>query len=275
MLQEFSFNKKHILITGHSSGVGLALCQKMLEAGAHVFGLSRTLPPPNTIGKKYQKNLHSFRTDLNKPTQIDSSIKKIASRIKKIDIIIHSAGIGQRSTVEETKMKVHRQIFEVNFFAMIQIYQLTLPLLKASPEPIWVAISSIQGLLPMPMRSTYAASKYALEGFLLSVHLENLIKKNHIRLCLCRLGFVATRFSNNSLKADGSMYGMTDKSTKNGIAPQIVAEKLMRTIAHEKKKTIVIAGFKERLGLFIYRISPKLFDFIIPKIITRIRNSSL
>jgi short-subunit dehydrogenase len=119
------------------------------------------------------------------------------------------------------------------------------------------------GLIGTPLRSSYAASKHALHGFFDSLRAE--VYDTNIAVTLICPGFVSTDISMNALIGDGTSQQKMDTATANGISPERFA-KLMAKAIHNKKEEVYIAGFKEKLGVYVKRWFPKVFSVMIRKL---------
>ena len=127
----------------------------------------------------------------------------------------------------------------------------------------FVVITSIVGKIGTPLRSSYAASKHALHGFFDSLRAE--VYQNNIKVTLACPGFVQTNVSLNALTADGTPQNKMDSATKNGLTPEVFAEKLLKAVRQEKEE-VYIGGFKEKLAVYVKRLFPKLLSKMIRKL---------
>jgi dehydrogenase/reductase SDR family protein 7B len=123
-------------------------------------------------------------------------------------------------------------------------------------------ISSVQGKLGLPFRTSYAASKHALQGFYDSLRAE-VISKN-IRLTTISPGYVKTNLSLNALNGDGSSYGKLDETTANGMNPSALAKIVLKSI-NENKKDVVIADSKTVSAIQLNVMFPDITAWIMAK----------
>ena len=110
---------------------------------------------------------------------------------------------------------------------------------------------------------SYAASKHALHGFFDSFRAEN--HKNNISVTLVCPGFVKTNISINALTGDGTAQNKMEVATQNGIEPNRFAKIMVKAI-FAKKEEVYIAGFKEKLGVYVKRFFPKVLSVMIRKL---------
>src|SRR5690606_16638527 len=135
-------------------------------------------------------------------------VSQVVSRYKRIDILINNGGISQRGEAGETPLDVDRKIMEINYFGTIALTKAILPVLRKQKSGHIVTISSIAGKFGFYLRSAYAASKHALQGFFESLLLEE--AQNNIRVTLVYPGKINTPISTRALNADGQAHGVMD-----------------------------------------------------------------
>jgi short-subunit dehydrogenase len=152
---------------------------------------------------------------------------------------------------------------DVNYIGTVALTKALLPHFIAKKRGHFVTTTSIVGKIGTPLRSSYAASKHALHGFFDSLRAE--VYEDQITVTLVCPGFVTTNVSKNALTGDGSPQQTMDKATQNGIAPAHFA-RLMAKAIQQKKEEIYIAGFKEKLAVFVKRMFPKLLSKMIRKL---------
>ena len=154
-----------ILITGCSSGFGLAIAQKFLNAGWDVVATMRTprndLLPPND-------RLEVLPLDVTNP----DSIAKAIGAAGTIDALVNNAGVGMLNVLEGTEMSKIRELFETNVFGAMAMTKAVLPQMRARRSGVIVNVSSAVTIRPLPALAVYSASKAALNAFAESLALE-------------------------------------------------------------------------------------------------------
>jgi short-subunit dehydrogenase len=186
---------------------------------------------------------------------------KAISFIGRIDIIIHSAGVTQRSLAENTEMHVYRTLMEINFFAPVSLSKQILPHFTQNQSGHIVVISSMAGLMGFPKRTGYAAAKHALKGYFETLQTENSVRG--ISVTIAYPGRINTPISTNALLGDGGKHGKMDKGQLNGIPVNVCAAKIIRAIKLKKKKVIIAQG--ERLLFWFWWFLPALYHRIAQK----------
>jgi short-subunit dehydrogenase len=192
--------------------------------------------------------------DLSELTQIDSLTDRAIALFGKIDIAFLNAGISQRSTTLDTSPEVDEKIMNVNFFAPVKITKRLLPSMITQGGGTIAVTSSISGKFGFPLRSAYAASKFALYGFFETVQAE--YYNDRIRVVMVCPGRIKTNISYNALEADGSKHGRMDEGQEKGMSAEKAARKIVKAI--KKQKPEVLVGGSELLMVHIKRFLPGL-----------------
>lgn len=157
-----------ILITGASDGIGLALAQRYRSAGALVIGVGRRAPA--TIEAAARRD--DCRVDLAQPFAAAIVSAFLARRgVARLDLLIHSAGIGSYGPVESQTADAIDALLDTNLRAPIALTHALLPLLAAVGGKV-VFIGSVAAALPAPQYAVYGASKAAIAGFARSLRVE-------------------------------------------------------------------------------------------------------
>ncbi|MFM6954487.1 MAG: SDR family oxidoreductase [Sphingobacteriaceae bacterium] len=253
---------KIVWITGASSGIGEALAYAYSQQGAKLIISSRNkdrLYEVKAACKGNPLNIHVLPLDLD---ELDALPKKVADALKifgKIDTVIHSGGLSQRSLAMETDLTVIQRLLTVNYVSTVAINQALLPSMLAQGGGKIVLISSLVGKFGTPFRSAYAASKHALHGYYDSLRAE-LANKN-IQITIVCPGFIRTNVSINALVGDGSAQNSMDDAQAKGMSPELCAQKILEGIA--KKREELYVGGKEVYGVRIKRFFPKLFSKLV------------
>lgn len=155
---------KEILITGASTGIGLALTEAFLQKGDIVWAGVRKPETLQRLEAKYPQ-LHILKLDVTSPADIENAWQEISTkRSSHAFVLINNAGIAIGGPVEALSLAKWRDIFDVNLFAMVSITSKFLPLIRATKGRI-VNIGSISGRIASPYLGPYCASKFAVRSF--------------------------------------------------------------------------------------------------------------
>jgi len=258
-------NRQTVWITGAGSGIGRALALAYAKRSFHVILSGRkeeSLRETEQFCKGFDAEISVVPFDLTEIDYLSSVVEAVRSSVSSIDILINNGGIGQRSMIAETPLKIDRQIFETNYFGTIEFTKKVLPWMLETGGGTIAVVSSISGLFGFPLRSSYAASKHALSGYFETLGLEHI--NDNIHTCIIYPGRIHTDISKNAITASGEPQNQMDKGQRDGMSADLCAEKILRGI-RRKKRTILVGG-KELLLAQIHRFLPRLFWKIAPKI---------
>ena len=240
-------NKKTVIITGVSRGIGKAIAQKFMEEGFNVVGVSRRKP-------KYKITYH-IQADLTEEDSRKKVIDETVRRFGRIDILVNNAGIGIYESWEDMSIKELLKVFEVDFFAPVHLTQLALPYIKESKGTV-INISSVAGELYVPYKSGYTAAKHALHAFSETLRMET--KEYGINVITVTVGNVKTGFTL-------SAYG-----TKNPILLPFpgkrkeLADKIYNAYIKRKSKLTYPSWY--RAFIIFSKLFPKGYEHIIMRI---------
>jgi dehydrogenase/reductase SDR family member 7 len=254
-------NKKVVWITGASSGIGAALVKIYAEKGAKLILSSRTVSDLEKVKSEcpISENVKILPLELNDFDKAEFRVQKAYDFFGRIDILINNAGISQRSLIADTQFDVFKKLIEVDYLGTVALSRALLPFFIKQRGGHYVVVSSVMGKYGSPFRSGYAAAKHALHGFFDVMRMEH--QKDNIDVTMICPGFVRTPISMNSLRGDGFVLGLDDLATRKGMKVEIFAQKMFRSV--EKKKWEVSFGRKERLGVYLKRLSNKLIHSIV------------
>jgi len=260
-----SFRNKVIWITGASSGIGKALAIELSNQNALLIISARNKNSLEIVKEscKNPKNVWIIPLDLEKDSTFNEITQRAVNVFGRIDILVNNGGISQRSLASETHISVDKKIMNVNYTGTIALTKAVLPHFIENKKGHFAITTSMVGLIGTPLRSSYAASKHALHGFFDSLRAE--VYDENIAVTLICPGFVSTDISMNALTGDGTSQQKMDTATANGISPERFA-KLMAKAIHNKNEEAYIAGFKEKLGVYVKRWFPKVFSVMIRKL---------
>lgn len=236
-----SSTSKVYFITGCSSGLGYHLAKTALTAGHRVIATSRNPSrTPDRVKEIESLGGHWAILDVASP-DLESQFKDLLELVDgNIDVLINNAGVAMGSVVEDTDVTAARNLFETNFFGVVRLTQLVLPLMRAQGSGSIVNVSSNVALTPMPNLAVYAASKSAVDAFTEALKME--VAAFNIRVFLVHPGDMRTDFKGNAgeptpLKdgykgtvADFVLQSMTGNMGKEKIDPEKAARTVVEAV---------------------------------------------
>ena len=182
-MENRSLKNKRIIISAGASGIGLATAKICLLRGAYVYLCDLDYKSLNKLNKNpfINKRLFTFLCDASNENQVSELFKKIKMKTKKIDALINNVGIaGPTGYLENLKLKNWENTLHVNLNSHFYFTKKAIPLIKKSKNGSIINISSTAGILGFPLRSPYAASKWAVIGVTKTLAME--LGKYNIRV---------------------------------------------------------------------------------------------
>jgi len=253
-------NRKVAIITGASSGIGKALAYTFAAQNFDLAICARRyhllMDIANDIISKHNVVVHAVKTDISLKNEAENFVKTTIEKFNRIDVLINNAGISQRSLFEKTDLKVFEKLIGVNYWGAVYCTKFSLPYILKSKGSI-IAISSISGYTPLPARTAYSSSKYALHGFLESLRIE-LLKKG-VNVLVATPSFTESEIRIKALTHDGGQQGYSPKDEAKLMTAEYVAEKVYKAYIM-KKRTLVLPSFVGNLFIKFNQIFPKIAD---------------
>ncbi len=252
-----SRDRRVVLITGTSTGIGKSLAERLCAEGYRVYGTVRQAMP----------NL-SFRTvvlDVTDEASVRAGVDDVLSKEGRIDVLVNNAGMGIAGSVEETLMSEARRQFETNFYGAFLLMKLVLPGMRERRSGMIVNVSSVGGIMGIPFQGLYTASKFALEGLSEAVHLE----ASHlgIKVVVVEPGDVMTSFTasreiheahkNSKYPWFGRAVEAIEYDENHGLTPEFCAREIARIIRRKRSRfRHVISLPSQKLTVALYRVLP-------------------
>jgi short-subunit dehydrogenase len=159
-------NRKVVLITGCSSGLGKALAEKLIRSDRYRVVVTSRAQSFAKLWSIYPENENTLLLplDVTEGAEISSVINEICRRWGRIDILINNAGVCFRSVVEHMDVSAEDLQMRTNFFGPVNLMKAVLPIMREQRRGHIINISSVSGMVSMPTMASYSASKHALEG---------------------------------------------------------------------------------------------------------------
>lgn len=248
---------KVVIITGASSGIGLAAAREFAREGAKVVLAARSLEKLTDIEKELSDitEVLSVKTDVTQEQDCKNLIEQTAKRFGKIDILVNNAGISMRALFKDLDLIVIKQLMDVNFWGTVYCTKYALPhLLKVHGSV--VGVISIAGFKGLPARTGYSASKFAIYGFLDTLRVEHL--KDNLHVMIFAPGFTASNVRESALVADGSQQGKTPRNEDKMMTAEECAKHLIKGI--KKRKAQIILTPIGKLTVVLNKFFPRLVD---------------
>jgi short-subunit dehydrogenase len=249
-----------IIVTGASSGIGRALSLELARKGAKLVVVARREDRVRELVQQIAALGHTVEPvigDITDAAVRQEAVDTARPKFGGLDILVNNAGVGAMGLFEDAAPERVRRLMEVNFFALVEMTRLTLPLLRRGTRPMIVNVSSILGHRGVPHSSEYAATKFAVHGFSESIRAE--LARKGIDVLIVSPGTTETEFFDRVLEKTAEPNWPTHKPiSAERVAQQMVAA--MRSGRHE-----IIPYRWGRVLCWLNRLSPRWVDSIMTR----------
>jgi NAD(P)-dependent dehydrogenase (short-subunit alcohol dehydrogenase family) len=241
-----------ILITGTSSGIGLATAIHLAKAGHRVFGASRNPESAADLQRAVEEGLPitPVRIDVDDDNSVAAGVADVLRQSGFIDVMVNNAGIGGSGPVELVPVERAKQTFETNYFGAVRMIQAVLAGMRERRSGTIVNMTSMAGRIALASHSHYCASKFALEGLTETLAAE--VRPFNIRVALIEPGVVQTPiFSKSKREAYApTPYELTvrrlrhlfRKGLQNPTMPEAVAEAIEHAVTTDSPSLRYLVG---------------------------------
>ena len=248
------------IVTGASSGIGREIALELAGGGAELAVVARREQRLRELADRIHAaggRVEMVVGDVTDPATRQRVIDAAQSHFGGLDILVNNAGVGAVGLLEHADPERIRQLMEVNFFALVEMTRLALPLLKLGTNPIVVNIGSVLGHRGVPFRSAYCASKFAVQGFTESIRAE--FSAHKIDVLVVSPGATETEFSDSVLEHKGEPTWIEPPP----VPANEVARRTIRAIRRGRHEIIPYRW--GRLLYWMNRLSPRLIDYFMAR----------
>lgn len=247
------------LVTGALSGIGLATALMLARNGFRVFGTSRTPQAHRPV------EVELLRLDPSNPSSVEACIQAILARAGNIDVLVNNIGGGIAGAVEEVSISEAQAVFDANLWSAFRVTQAVLPTMREQGHGHIIGMSSMAGLIGLPYRGVYNASKFALESIFEALRHE--LDPLNIRVSLVKPSGVATTAADRVPRAVRSLQDYQpaaqnlgarfDAAMRNGMPPDKVARTILRIVNTPTPRLRYPVGVQVRLLGAMQRLVPE------------------
>jgi NAD(P)-dependent dehydrogenase (short-subunit alcohol dehydrogenase family) len=228
-----------ILVTGASTGIGLATAVTLARAGHEVVATMRNparAPELAEIAAKEKLRVTILAMDVDDDASVKNTISEIVKQRGRIDVLVNNAGVGMMGPIEETPLEEFRQVMETNYFGALRCIQAVVPGMRERKSGCIVNVTSVAGRFAMAPQAAYASSKWALEA--LSEILAQEMKGLNVRVAIVEPGVIATPiFGKTKLISAETRYphparmaAIFAASLRNPVSPFVVGETIREIV---------------------------------------------
>lgn len=255
----YSLMDKIVVITGASSGIGLALAAGAVHRGAKVAVCARNIDKLRAATQEISdRDLLIAQADVSRESDCKSFIEAVLAKWGRVDVLINNAGISMRAMFEETDLQVIRELMDVNFWGAVYCTKYALTSIRMH-RGVVVGVSSIAGYRGLPGRTGYSASKFALQGFLESLRTELLHTGAHVMWV--SPGFTSSNIRNTARSASGEAQGETPLDESGLMSAETCAHLILK--AMENRRRTVVMTRQGKLTVWLNKLLPGLTDKLV------------
>ena len=233
-----------VLVTGASSGLGLATASLLASKGFVVFGTSRH------PSRQKPSNFEILKLNLNSDSSVRNCVSSLLQRAGRLDVLVNNAGYALAGAIEETSIAEAKAQFETNFFGAVRLVNSVLPVMRKRRGGQIINVGSIAGLAGSPLEGFYTATKYALEGFTETLRME--VEGFGIKVSIVDAGFFKTNIGNAvkfpeiRVRAYDTLRSRVDavrkRRRKLALLPPVFAEEILKVVTTKSPKVRYSAG---------------------------------
>ncbi len=242
---------KIAVITGGSSGIGLAISKRLLAEGVKIFNISLSGNEEGIFEKSYE-------CDICDDEKVKAIVNEIVSK-HKIDFLFCNAGMGVGGLLENASISAIDKIMNVNLVAHMKLTNLFIPHINQGGKIIFTG--SLASIIPLPYQACYSASKAGIESFSRALATELRAKKIKVTTfmpCDVNTNFTSARIVQigNDAREKKGIENM-EKSEHNGASPDFIAKKVLKVV---KKKN---PPLRVAMGTVVFPLTGKSISFLI------------
>ena len=255
-----TLDSARIIITGASSGIGLALAKQLGQQGAQLLVTARREDRLRQLSDTISKAGKAKRpvivagdiTDF----KVQEHVIETAQRdMGGLDILVNNAGLGALGPFSEAAPDRLRRVLDVNFIAPVELTRKAIPMLRQGNNALIVNVASVLGHRAVPGKSEYCASKFALHGFSDALRCE--LASQKIDVLLVSPSTTSSEFFDQVIKTPSS----AKPRLHNAMSPEKVARRTMRAMKRGQHELILSTGGK--LLVWIDRLCPPLANRLV------------
>lgn len=248
------------VVTGASSGIGLALAMELARAGARQVISARREDRLQTLAESIRAlrgEVEIVAGDITDPPVQQKIVDTARTALGGLDALINNAGVGAMGRFSEADPDRIRRVMEVNFFALAEMTRRAWPLLRQGNRPIVVNVSSIVGHRGVPFMAEYCASKFAVRGFSESLRAE--AARDGIDVLVVSPGTTQTEFFDSAIEKAGQ----ANWPEHRAVSAEYVAQQTVRAMRAGRHE-IIPYGWGKVLCL-MNRLAPRLMDQVMAR----------
>lgn len=265
------FNNKVVVITGASSGIGEAAAYAFAALQCKVVLAARTVQKLTAVKTRCETiggESLVVKCDVSNEEDCKKLIAETVKQFGTVDILINNAGISMRALFSELDMQVLKQVFDINFWGTVYCTKYAMPYLLQQKGSV-LGVSSVAGIKGLPGRTGYSASKFAMNGFMEALRIEN--SKTGLYVGVICPGYTASNIRNTALNKEGKAQTETPLDESRLMQPEEVAAVMVDMIRHRKAE--VVLTMQGKLTKWLNKFFPRLVDNMVYNVVSKEKDS--
>ena len=254
--------EKYAVVTGSSSGIGKAVCEYFARSGYYVYALSRRCEDGRVskFGETFIEERHCDVTD-------EESVRHAFEMIKRIDVLIHVAGMGLAGSCEMLSNEDAHKQFETNYFGVLNVNRVALPIMRNAGGGKIIITASVTAIYAIPFQSHYCSTKSALVSYANALRLE--LKPYKIKVSVIHPGDVKTSFTQSRRVVEDSSSPYYEQMLRSvskmahdeehGLSVFSVAKLYYKVAQKRNPAPSYTTAFSYKLLVFLSRLFPNRF----------------
>jgi NAD(P)-dependent dehydrogenase (short-subunit alcohol dehydrogenase family) len=230
---------KIVIITGASSGIGEATAYAFAARGCKLVLAARSMERLQKVKTQCEilgATVLAVSCDVSKEEECKALVDEAVRTFGTVHVLINNAGISMRAMLEDCDLDVIKQVMGINFWGSVYCTKFALAELLKNKGSI-LSVSSVSGLVGLPARTGYSASKYAIDGFMQSLRIENLKKGLHVGIIYP--GYTSSNIRNAALNSHGESQAESPLDESKLMPASEVADTIVRMVIYRRRQRIL------------------------------------
>ena len=254
-----SFERRVIVITGASDGIGAELARQLAPSKPRLVLAARRLDALTGVAQACEAlgaETLVVATDVGVEADCARLVQAAVARFGDVDVLVNNAGVSGHARFEDVEdFGWYEDMMRINLFGALWCTRHALPHLKAS-RGLLVGVSSLAGKIGVPGRTAYSSSKFAMAGFFEALRTE--LMETGVAITMIYPGVVATGIRRHGYGPDGKAAGVSGLDEQGAMPVDVCARQIIDAMVARRRELVMTA--KGRIGLWLRMVAPSLVD---------------